>query len=51
MTDGHVKWLRVSAVSSGSTAANETDVQGASDNTNSAAGTGVSIYVATFSAN
>ena len=49
MTDGHVKWLRGTAVSSGSPAANATDAQGVSDNTNSAAGTGVSGYVVTFS--
>ena len=45
----HVKWLRPTAVSSGSVAASATDGQGASDGTNSAAGTGVSTFVATFS--
>ena len=49
MTDGHVKWLRPTAVSSGSVAASATDDQGVSDGINSAAGTGVSTFVATFS--
>ena len=55
--DGHVKWLRGSAVSPGYNAANATDAYGAQSYTNSgqggtgysAAGTGVSAYAVTFS--
>ena len=49
MTDGHVKWLRGSAISDGDSAAQATDPQGTSDGGNSAAGTGVSTFTATFS--
>ena len=45
--DGHVKWLRGSAISSGTNAANNTDAEG----TTAAAGTGkLAPYVLTFSA-
>ncbi len=57
MTDGHVKWLRATAVSPGPTAKSAADAQGASsisagfgpDNFPSAAGTQNSSFAATFS--
>ncbi len=50
MADGHVKWLRGSQVSSGGqNAAKSTNVQGATNSGNSAAGTDDPTYVATMS--
>jgi len=56
-TDGHVKWLRGGQVSPGPSALNASDLQGANKRpcggsqtqTNTAEGTGGSVYAATFS--
>ena len=49
-TDGHVKWLRGTAVSPGGVAATATDAQKASPGNNNAAGTGnLGNFVLTFS--
>ena len=49
MTDGHVKWLRGSAISDGDSPSDPNSAQGAFDGGNGAAGTSVSTFVATFS--
>ena len=51
LADGHVKWLRGSAVSPGQKAVNATDPQGGGGNPYNAAGTQNSTYAATFSPN
>ncbi len=49
LADGHVKWLRPSAVSYGATAKNSTDAQNPPGQSQAAEGTGGSVYAATFS--
>ena len=49
MTDGHVKWLRGSAVSDGDSPSDPNSPQGAFDNGNGAAGTGDPTFAVTFS--
>ena len=48
-TDGHVKWLRPTAISPGFTADNATGIQGQQTYGDQAAGTGVSTFAGTFS--